>query len=172
MLALVGFRAVGKTHLASYLKENFSLKIFSTDQYIENLCGMPIKQLVSERGWGFFRSLETQALKEALKSSCDLVDTGGGIVELEENRCLLKKLFHTLYLQQSFSVISQRLQKDNQRPDFSIKNEGAFEGLKEIFNKRASLYREVSKKSIDLNKEDLKTVASLVMESRGKGITL
>ena len=161
-IALIGFRGVGKTALADCLKNNFSITVFSTDRYVEKRTGSTIKQLVKEKGWAFFRTIEAQALQEAMGSNMPIIDTGGGIIELLDNRELLKEVFHSIHLKQIFPILEKRLKSCSQRP--SLPGEYITENLESLFHKREKLYQEVAKQSIDMEAKSLKQVASMLAE--------
>lgn len=161
-IALIGFRGVGKTVLADYLKANFSIQVFSTDSYVEKRTASTIKQLIRQKGWAFFRTIEAQALQEAIDSNASVIDTGGGIIELSDNRELLKESVHSIHLKQAFPILEKRLKSSAQRPN--LPGEYVTEDLEQIFQKRESLYQEVAKQSINMEAKSLKQVASMLVE--------
>ncbi|HBC89927.1 MAG TPA: shikimate kinase [Lactococcus sp.] len=145
---LIGFMAAGKSTVAKALdKENF----VDLDKEIEKEVGMTIAQFFQEYGEDKFRKIEREKLEAAILSGFN-VATGGGIVNLIENRNCLKKLGNVVYLKADFETLYERilLDKENSRPlAFQSKEE-----VKKLFAQRVKFYEEV---------------ADIVIETRGKG---
>ncbi|MBI2548394.1 shikimate dehydrogenase [Candidatus Woesearchaeota archaeon] len=119
-IILIGYRAVGKSSVAQLLGKKLQMPIVSTDQEIEKRVGN-IETYISAQGWEKFRDIESKVLEEMLISkritNC-IIDTGGGIVEREENCRRLRQMGTICWLRCSVEVLQERLKK-TQRPSLT-----------------------------------------------------
>lgn len=147
-IILVGYRGAGKSTVAKMINPNKNLTIFSMDTMIEEKAGQSINEMVAQKGWDFFRDLETAVLKEVLKFENAIIDCGGGVIEKTENRELLKQEKNVFFLETSIPIIIERLADKTDRP--SLSGEHSFlEEVKSIYTRRLPLYREVSTHTIN-----------------------
>lgn len=150
-ILLVGYRGTGKSTLGRHLAEVLNMTFLDLDRLIVEEEGCSISAIVQERGWPYFRQLESNLLQRLSKEKGRVIATGGGIILDPENRSLLKKMGIVVWLKAPVDVIVDRIQRDNegavQRPAFSDRN------LKEetnlILRERAPLYESVSDLSLD-----------------------
>jgi len=157
-LALIGFRGVGKSAIARRLAEVWRMPLVSLDEKIEADAHMKIAEIVSVRGWAYFRDLEFAALDEAAVSQHVLVDCGGGVVEEADGvpsarkLSLLKEKFFCIYISMSEERMLARvksLQRNASRPDLTT--EDSPEKLMAIFKRREPLYLEAAHAVVDVS---------------------
>ncbi len=145
-LALIGPRACGKTTVAA----KSGGRVWDTDKIIEDRHGS-ISSIVKSGGWGLFRNLEADVLKDALKSAESylldtvplddakkekciwpaVISTGGGVVLLEENRAVLKERTVCVYLSVPGDILLKRRLRnpmDPKRPSLSAERKGRPDG--------------------------------------------
>ena len=137
-VVLIGFMGAGKSTIARTLdRENF----IDLDQIIEKGIGMPILQFFSDYGEAKFRQIEREALEAAVLSGFN-VATGGGIVQLAENRDCLKKLQNVVYLKSDFETLYERIlaDKKNRRP-LALQPK---QDVERLFVQREKFYEEVA----------------------------
>ncbi|MDC0809292.1 shikimate kinase [Lactococcus petauri] len=137
-VVLIGFMGAGKSTIARALnKENF----IDLDQAIEQEIGMPIIQFFQEYGEAKFRQIERETLEAAVLSGFS-VATGGGIVQLVENRDCLKKLKNVVYLKADFETLYERILTDqkNKRPLATQ----PVQDVEQLFMQREKFYEEVA----------------------------
>lgn len=96
-LILMGMRGAGKTTLGRLAAEHLDTQFIDADELFTTRHATP-KTFVAEHGWPAFRRAETAILRELLASMRDpsrkkplVVSLGGGVVEEEVNRALLKQ---------------------------------------------------------------------------------
>ncbi|MEY8537024.1 shikimate kinase [Lactococcus muris] len=145
---LIGFMAAGKSTVGKAFDQE---KFIDLDKKIEKEIGMTIAQFFQEYSEDKFRQIEREVFKTAVQSGYAVIATGGGIVNLIENRNCLKKLGNVVYLKADFETLYERilLDKENGRPlAFQSKEE-----VEKLFAQRVKLYEEV---------------ADIVIETRGK----
>ena len=120
------------------------LVLFSdTDTYIEKKQGRCISDIFAQDGEGYFRSLETECLRELLGQKEDgVLSTGGGLPLRRENRELLQQMGCTVYLQVSKETVLERLEKDNSRPLLQVADKE--DRIAEMIRSRHPIYLEAA----------------------------
>ncbi|GAA5932302.1 uncharacterized protein JCM15063_001184 [Sporobolomyces koalae] len=90
-IAIIGMRGVGKTTLGLIAATSLRRSFIDCDAIFSTLYG-PISTFVNTRGWSAFREAETQILAKLLSDHPKdyVIACGGGVVEREANRDLLK----------------------------------------------------------------------------------
>jgi shikimate kinase len=111
-IALIGFRATGKTAVGKILAEALGRIFIDMDRHLTASAGREIACWVRLEGWGSFRRAEAELL-EALGSRKGLVvATGGGVVLAPENRKVLERDFITVWLKADLATIHSRILAD------------------------------------------------------------
>ena len=146
-IALIGYRGAGKSTVAKILAEKTGWELVCLDELIEKRAGKTIPEIVEQEGWERFRQLESQILKEVIKKDPAIFDLGGGVVEREENRRLIKENCFVIWLKASPEVLAERLRYSTNRPSLSGKN--FLEEISEILSRRKSFYKELSNLELD-----------------------
>jgi pentafunctional AROM polypeptide len=65
-IVLIGMRGAGKTTLGKFAAHVLGFKFIDIDEYVENLIGKKINDIVKDEGWEAFRRYETESLKEIM----------------------------------------------------------------------------------------------------------
>src|SRR5690625_4351172 len=86
---LIGFMGSGKSTVGIALADKLEKTYVDTDQFIVDTHQQQIADIFQEFGENTFRNYETNALKEV--STYEVVSTGGGIVEKNENLQTMQK---------------------------------------------------------------------------------
>lgn len=141
-ICLVGFMGSGKTTIGRLLAEVLGKSWVDLDNFIEQQEGQTISAIFASKGESYFRTLETNALKQLIKEDIGVLSTGGGIIEQEENRSVLKKAY-TIYLSYPFDVLYRRIEGDVNRPLAT-----SYETLYKRYEKRLPWYSEVCRSEI------------------------
>lgn len=116
-IILIGFMGAGKTTVGKKLAKKLDVKFVDTDQLIEARTEKKISQIFQEQGEAYFRSLETQTLRELLKEPEQMVvAVGGGLPMQPENQPLLKELGTVIFLEAGVDALMKRLKNDTTRP--------------------------------------------------------
>ncbi|CDL83705.1 shikimate kinase AroL [Xenorhabdus cabanillasii] len=148
-LFIVGARGAGKTTIGNLLAEVLAYKFVDTDENIQISCGMTIAELVEQRGWDYFRKLESQTLK-AVSQKNRVISTGGGIVLAAENRQYMRQNGIVIYLQAPAEVLIERLShnpENSQRP--SLTGKSITEEIVGVLAEREPIYRECAHFIVD-----------------------
>ena len=142
---LIGMPGCGKTTVTDLCSKKYGKQVWDTDTYIEERYGS-ISDIFAKYGEEYFRSLETDAVKEVCQKDDSFISTGGGCVMREENVRLFKDSGKIIYLKAKRETLLRRLEGDFSRPLLAGNTE---ERLTELFNKRAPVYERVADIVID-----------------------
>jgi shikimate kinase len=135
---LTGFMGSGKTTVGQALGKAIGYQVIDTDQWIEQTYRTSISTIFEEKGESYFRSLETEALRNLLNKRA-IITTGGGIVVREENRQIMKQSGKVIFLDCEIEEVIRRTSMDHSRPLLKQKNK---EQISAMFKERLPFYRE------------------------------
>lgn len=115
-IAVIGMPGSGKSTLASS-PEYQGFEVWDMDNIIEVEQGMSIAAFFLKYGEQKFRELECKILERALRSDVErlLLLCGGGIVETEYARELLRRFDTVRYLRVDFPTLVERLSMPEER---------------------------------------------------------
>lgn len=142
---LCGFMGCGKSTVGRLLAKRLGKEFIDLDDYIESREGMSIPDIFAQKGEGYFRQRESEALAD-LPSSTGVVATGGGTLLKKENGDLAKSLGTVVYIDAPFELCYERIKDDPHRP---IAASSTKEQLSERYEQRKPLYLENSEFSVD-----------------------
>lgn len=153
---LIGFMGSGKSTIGLALANKLNKTYVDTDQYIIDTHEREIADIFQENGENTFRDYEIDALKSV--SNYEVVSTGGGIVEKNENLQTMQKNGIIIYLHASFNEISNRLEKDQTRPLW--KNN--IEEKQNLYNRRIPLYKKFANHMIDTDRKSVEEIVQKI----------
>lgn len=107
-ISLVGFMGSGKTSIGERLSEINGLPVYDIDQMIEEKASMPISMIFATFGEPHFRELESQILASVMDMPQGIIACGGGVLESESNRGLLKNS-HCVWLYAPLDELFRRV---------------------------------------------------------------
>ena len=145
-VAVVGMRCSGKSTFASALAQRTGLVWIDTDSLFEARHG-PIAAFVAQHGWPAFRGCEAQLVAASIAPG-RIVSTGGGAIEHEGTRALLRTRALTVWLDGPADLLRARLLADARvRPSVT----GAVPAVEvdELLARRRPLYAEVAAVQLD-----------------------
>lgn len=155
---LIGFMGSGKSTIGQELARNLHKTYVDTDQYIVETDGREITDIFRENGENTFRDFETDALKRT--STYEVISTGGGIVERNENIQIMQENGYIFYLQTSFQEIDNRLKMDASRP---LWNNNIEEKLK-LYNRRIHMYEKYADQIVDTDEKSIDMIIQEITE--------
>jgi shikimate kinase len=138
-LALIGLRGSGKSTLGIELAKKLDVNLIDMDKILVEDKGMCIPEWVDEEGWDSFRDAEEKLLKKLSRRKPCIVSTGGGVITKEKSVQLLQKSFLTVYLHWSPAVLSERIEKDKNRPRLAG-SQTAKEEVEMMYKERNPIY--------------------------------
>ncbi len=108
-IILVGYMGTGKTTLGKALAANLSIPFIDSDQEIEKMIGMSVNDFFKSKGEALFRKMESEFIENLSLKESYILSTGGGMPCFDGNMSKLNKIGITIYLQNSISVIVNRI---------------------------------------------------------------
>ena len=97
-IILVGMPGCGKSTVGRRLAEALGRPFVDTDAMIEEAAGRPIPEIFATDGEEVFRTLETEAIRQAGMMSGAVIATGGGAVTRERNYAPLSQNGRIVFL--------------------------------------------------------------------------
>lgn len=156
-MVLIGLMGSGKSTIGHRLAQSLDWAFCDTDKEIERSTGADIPWIFEKEGEAGFRKREHQALAEALERPDQILSTGGGVVELSENRDLLRKAsVQVVYLYAPPGALYRRVGNDPNRPLLAQGN--ARDTLQRLFDRRDPWYREVADLVVPTHRSNLREV--------------
>ncbi|AKP67512.1 shikimate kinase [Companilactobacillus ginsenosidimutans] len=145
---LIGFMGAGKTTVGQQLAQATNQKFLDLDDEFVKETGSSINDFMNANGESGFRKMETKILENRLASP-GVISTGGGIIESDTNRQVIKDSGATvIFLQADFATILQRLSSDTDRP---LLRQLSMKELTDRWEFRQPLYNEVANAVIMTN---------------------
>ena len=164
-IVLIGYRCAGKSTVGKELASRLRKRFVDTDDLVEQRQQASIRDIVSSRGWDYFRKVEKNVIKEISAEDHLVVAAGGGVVLDPENVAALKKNGIMVWLKADRQALHSRMTQDPrtvvQRP--SLTEKGALEELDEVMACRAPLYEEAMEVQLDTSAMDETTVVESVL---------
>ncbi len=165
-IILIGFMGVGKGRTARALSEKSGWFTVDTDDLIETMVKMKIRNIFTEHGEPHFRSLEQKTanwLGKNVKKT--IVSTGGGFFQVKN----INKLGTVVYLHSSVDgIIKSILRHPN--ADKKIKKRPLLQDLdqaRELFEQRLPLYRMAADFEIVVEGREPEDVSEELLELTG-----
>lgn len=141
-IIVIGMRATGKSTLSKWMSSFLGLKLLDLDDVFVEKYG-DIRVFIKAHGWEEFRKLEREVARESIDKYAHgyVLSTGGGIVEIEESRELLKQYKKSgglvIHLHRDLYETVTFLSSDTTRPSYPSE-------IKEVWERRKSWYEECS----------------------------
>ncbi len=158
---MTGMMGTGKTVVGKKLAQKLNMKYISTDEMIEKDVGMSIPKIFKRKGEPYFRDVETKAIKCVAMLDNYVIDTGGGVVQRNENMEELERNGAIICLTASPEVILGRTRKTNYRPLLNVDN--PVSAIKKLLKKRERFYKRCSR-MIDTSNKGIQEVVDEIMK--------
>ena len=128
-----------KSTVGRKLASTLDMEFIDTDDAIEEMTEMKVKDIFREFSEDRFREMETAFFVEKAKQSGHVFSTGGGIVLSAGNRKVLRESGTTFLLDAFPKTLTDRIHNTSKRP-LLRDNENLEDRLKTIWNDRSELY--------------------------------
>jgi shikimate kinase len=158
---LIGPMGAGKSTIGRTLAKALNFEFYDSDEEIESRTGADIAWIFDLEGEEGFRKREQQVLDDLTQMSRVVLATGGGVVNLSENRNALAARGTVIYLQTSLAQQLARTQHDTRRP--LLQTEDVETRLANLIKEREPLYKEIADLEIDTDNLSVKAVANKIM---------
>ena len=163
LVILVGVPGAGKTTVGKILAKKLGTSFADSDHIIEAQAGKPISDIFLQDGEPAFRALEAQVIADYLAQGEGVLALGGGAVQNEGTRELLKKN-NVIWLTAGLSQAVDRVGMNKNRPLLLGNVRGQ---LADLMAKRVPLYEEVARHTIDTNDSNPEQVADSIVAALG-----
>jgi shikimate kinase len=162
-IVLIGPMGSGKSSIGKILAKKIDLEFFDIDKLIEIQEGIKIKEIFNTKGENYFRDLEVKALKKSLTVQSAVIATGGGIIQKEVNRLLLKKEKNVFFLDSSVKRQFERTKDSDKRPLLNKGNN--LKVLEDLYSRRLSHYKNVSRYKIEMDDKTNEEVIDKIIKN-------
>ena len=143
----------GKTSVGRALAARLNLPFIDVDESIEGDAGASISEIFDGRGEDAFRALERATVQTSLAGERAVIALGGGSVEDEATRALLRDAV-VVYLRVSSDEALRRIDDPSARPMLRRHDP------RDLHARRAPLYEEVADVTIDVDGRSIDEVVA------------
>ena len=165
-IILCGMMGVGKSTVGVRIAELTGRMWYDTDVVITDRHGR-ISDIFEYYGEAYFRSLETEVVRELSGRDGLVISTGGGLVLKPENSELLKQNGKIFFMRASFETLLKRVRADETRP--LLKNTGkTAESLGKLLAQRTPVYEHVADYIVDTDGKSIDEVAKEIVRLAGE----
>lgn len=162
-IILIGFMGCGKSSVGIKLSYRLKRTLIDTDKWIENKEKTTISEIFATKGEAAFRRMETDCLKELIKTADkQIISVGGGLPVKEENHELLKRLGKVIYLKISPEAVYERLKDDTTRPLLQV--EDPIARIRELLVYRGPIYEKCADSIIDVSEKSFEEILKQIEE--------
>ena len=162
-LILIGFMGTGKSSVGKRIAASLGFRFVDTDAMVVEAAGKVISDIFADEGEEHFRDLETAALREAAQSGNQVIATGGGIILREENRDVLARAGHVVWLKCDPETILARVSRNTARP--LVQTENPLETIRNLLGQREAFYRAAASEEVNTSELTLDETAHGIAES-------
>ena len=139
-------------------------RFVDTDDLIESKEGQ-IREIVTSRGWDYFRTIEKKMIEEISKEDNLVIALGGGAVLDPDNVVNLSKNGLILWLKTDREVLQKRINHDPRtfasRP--TLTGKGTIEELEEIMVFRDPYYEKAAKIQVDTSSMNVEAIVGNIL---------
>ncbi|MDE7404076.1 MAG: shikimate kinase [Lachnospiraceae bacterium] len=166
-IILIGFMGSGKTSVGIRLSYQLKRTMIDTDKWIEQKQKRTVSEIFAQSGEEAFRMMETDCLKELIRTADkQIISVGGGLPMKEENHALLRELGTVFYLSVTPETVYERLKTDTTRPLLQV--EDPEERIRTLLKRRAPVYEACADVVLDVSDRSFDEI----LEQIGKELRL
>ncbi len=162
---LIGLPGSGKSTIGKSLALELSSTFIDLDQEIEKQEGRTIKQIFKQMHEGYFRQLESKALKQNCQSPDSFVmATGGGAPCFFDNMEHINQAGKSIFLDVPPAEIARRIMNSHisERPLFSTDNAESLKDRIEFMRSQRIAFYKQAHITISGDKISIKTLAEMI----------
>ena len=128
----------GKTTLAKLLSEKLHMQFTDTDDYVRELTGVSIHDMIEAGKLSDVRRFEKQCVSELASSKDLVIATGAGVMVNEENGKAFHENCFVVFVDRDFDTVYPVISKD---PVRSLAFGKPYEDVKALHDSRIAVYR-------------------------------
>lgn len=137
-IVLIGLMGAGKTSIGRRLAARLGLPFTDADSEIEIAAGKTIPEIFSDHGEEHFRQGESKVIERLLKSSQQVLATGGGAYMSAHTRNNVAERGLCVWLRAELELLMKRVSRRNNRP--LLMNSDPEETMKALIAERHPVY--------------------------------
>ena len=167
-IALIGLRGAGKSTIGPVLARRLKAKFVELDKLIEEAAGMPLGEIFSTHGEGYYRRLEREALGRVLDETENCIFApGGSVVTDADSWETIKRRCFTVWLHATPEEFMRRMHKQGDTRAMQGRP-AAMEELRALLARREPLYSESQMTIKTTNKTPAKIIDQILKRTSGK----
>jgi shikimate kinase len=169
-LALIGFKASGKTTLGKLLAHHLNYSFIDTDDLIEEHCKpYSCRQIFQEFGGEYFRKLEAQVVADLDIFPKTVLAIGGGTLLETTSRKKLKSQSTLIYLKTAPEILKERIWQQPQLPAY-LNGDNPDDVFTSLYQKSIAVYQECADYIIEMDELDLEQAAAMIVSGGTLGL--
>lgn len=161
-IVLTGYRGTGKSAVARLLAKKLGWQCVSLDALIAGQEGRSIPDIVADRGWDYFRDVESAVAEMHAARDRLVLDTGGGAILRPRNVRALRQNGCLFWLKARPETIATRIRNDDGRPALTP-GKTFLEEVEDVLAERTPRYHDAADFEIDTDDKTPEAVAGEVL---------
>ena len=138
-IVLIGLPGAGKTTVGGLVAETLGCPFVDIDAIIVRRMQMPVSRIFAELGETRFRTVERDAVNEALAAAPSVIVPGGGWAAQEGNLAPVRATAFVVYLKCMVTTAAKRIEGDS-RP--LMLDENPLDAMRKLLLEREPWYRQ------------------------------
>ncbi len=158
-IILIGMPAAGKSTTGVILAKILKYGFIDIDLIIQERTGRSLQEIIDSDGIEAFNKIE-ESIVLSVNAEKSVIATGGSVVYSEKAMEHLRGIGKVVYLKLSCEEVEKRL--DNIMTRGVVMNPG--ETIRDIYDRRASLYEKYADSTADANTESIERTAENIIK--------
>jgi shikimate kinase len=161
-VVLIGYRGTGKSTVGRLVAARLRRELVSTDAEIVKRAQCTIPEIITRKGWDYFRDLESDICHDLASRDQLVIDTGGGAILRSQNVEALKNNGMVFWLTASVETIAKRIGGDTQRP--SLTGTKSFvDEIQDVLRERTPKYQAAANHIIKTDDQSINQLVETVL---------
>lgn len=149
-IVLCGFMGCGKSTVGGILAQRLNYTLKDSDVCIEQRENISVSEIFSAHGEEYFRTVETEVIKELSFQKNIVIATGGGAVLNPDNAAALRNGGTVFFLDVTPETVIERLKNDTSRP--LLQREDKDSAVRGLLASRRPKYKSAAHFTVDANR--------------------
>ncbi|MDR2078058.1 MAG: shikimate kinase [Rickettsiales bacterium] len=138
-VVLIGMMGAGKTTTGFGLAQKLGIKFVDSDKEMERAENLTTVEIFEKKGGEYFKELEKNIIKKALKTpKPQVLSVGGDAYDDEEVRRAIKEKTISVFIDVDLDVLIKRVERKNNRPLLEGKDKAQV--MTAIYNEKYPIY--------------------------------
>jgi shikimate kinase len=164
-LFLIGYRCAGKSVVGKRLARSLAWPFVDLDAEIVKESRMEIPEIVSRKGWEWFRNEEKRVVRKIASRDFHIVATGGGAVLDPGNVRVMREKGKLIWLRVRPETVMVRLRNDpgavDARP--ALTSKGLYGEIGETLSIRSAIYEKAADVCVDTDGKSVRRIVEEIL---------